>query len=68
MNDFEDAFSQIMSHPAKPEKMSEDREPMREELNKKMETGVLNPGPMQILLHKSLKIYPDSPKNFGQEH
>jgi len=35
MDDFEAAFSQIMSHPENPEKKSENREPTREELNKK---------------------------------
>ena len=39
MNDFEAAFNQIMSHPAKPEKMSENREPTREDLNKKWKLG-----------------------------
>jgi len=39
MNDFEVAFSQIMSHTAKPEKKSENCEPTREELNKKWKLG-----------------------------
>jgi len=37
--DFEAAFSQILSHPAKPEKKSENREPTRKELNKKWKLG-----------------------------
>jgi len=39
MDDFEAAFSQILSHPANPEKKSENREPTREDLNKKWKLG-----------------------------
>jgi len=35
MSEFEDAFRQIMSHPAKPKIKSENREPTKEEFSMK---------------------------------
>lgn len=39
MDDFEDAFRQVLSHPDKPKKKSENREPTKEELNRKWKLG-----------------------------
>jgi len=39
MDDLEGAFRQILSHAGKPETKSENREPTREELNRKWKLG-----------------------------
>ena len=39
MSDFEGAFRQVLSHPDKPETKSENREPSKEELNRKWKLG-----------------------------
>ena len=39
MSDFEGAFRHVLSHPDKPKTKSENREPTREELNRKWKLG-----------------------------